>query len=70
MDKRVLVEVVKPYFDIEMQRKTVPVERLEVDDERAKKLVDMGLAIVMRINKFNKQINERISKAESAKRRK
>ena len=70
MDKRVLVEVVKPYFDMEMQRNTVPVERLEVDDERAKKLVDMGLAIVMRINKFNKQINERISKAESAKRRK
>ena len=59
MDKRVLVEVVKPYFDIEMQRNTVPVERLEVDDERAKKLVDMGLVIIVKITKLNKLIKER-----------
>jgi len=59
MDKRVLVEVVKPYFDIEMQRNTIPVERLEVDDERAKKLVDMGLVIIVKITKLNKLIKER-----------
>jgi len=59
MDKRVLVEVVKPYFDIEMQRNTVLVERLEVDDERAKKLVDMGLVIIVKITKLNKLIKER-----------
>jgi len=59
MDKRVLVEVIKPYFDIEMQRNAVPVERFEVDDERAKKLVDMGLVIIVKITKLNKLIKER-----------
>jgi len=43
-------------------------EEIEVDDDRARKLYGMGLAGVVRINKFNKQINERVSKAESAKR--
>ena len=71
MDKRVKMITISPFRDIENKGDIRQAgEVIEVDDNRARKLYGMGLAGVMRINKLNKQIHERISKAESAKRRK
>ena len=69
MDKRVKMITISPFRDIENKGDIRRAgEEIEVNDDRARKLYGMGLAVVMRINKLNKQINERISKAESAKR--
>ena len=71
MDKRVKMITIAPFRDIENKGDIREAgEEIEVDDDRARKLYSMGLAGVMLINKLNKQINERISKAKSTKRRK
>ena len=68
MDKRVKMITISPFRDIENKGDIRQAgEEIEVDDNRARKLYGMGLAIVMRINKLNKQINERIPKVKSVK---
>jgi len=51
----VLVEIVKKYSDVELERTIQVGEKLEVSVERAKKLASMGLASIIKIDKLNKK---------------
>ncbi len=51
----VTLNIVRPYFDVELNRKVLPRESLVVDVDRARKLTSMGLAEIVRIDKLSKK---------------
>jgi hypothetical protein len=51
----VKISIIKGYEDMELNRKVLPKEILEVSISRAKKLTSMGLAELLSINKLNKE---------------
>ena len=49
--KTVWVRIIQPYNDLELKRMISGGELLKVDENRARKLIGMGLAVVSKIEK-------------------